>query len=159
MTEAISLDKWIEKDLKYNWHPYTQMSGLREDPPLFIEKAEGIKLFDGEGRWYYDTISSWWCNVHGHGHPHIRRAIHNQMKKLDHVLFAGATHRPACRLAERLVKITPRGLDRVFYSDNGSTAVEVALKMSVKYQHLIGTPKKIDFCACVRAITAILSGR
>jgi adenosylmethionine-8-amino-7-oxononanoate aminotransferase len=92
-----------------------------------------MKLYDYEGKFYYDTISSWWCNVHGHAHPAIREAIKQQVDELEHVLFAGFTHKPAIELSEKLVEISPKGLNRVFYSDNGSTAVEVALKMAVQY--------------------------
>ncbi|MFW5915256.1 MAG: adenosylmethionine--8-amino-7-oxononanoate transaminase [Planctomycetota bacterium] len=143
------MNEWLNKDLKYNWHPYTQMSRLEDDPPLFIEKADGIKLYDDDGNWYYDTIASWWCNVHGHGHPRIRNAVQEQMERLDHVLFAAVAHRPASELAERLVSITPEKLRRVFYSDDGSTAVEVALKMSVKYWRNQGREAKRGF-VCLR---------
>ncbi|MBE0569017.1 MAG: adenosylmethionine--8-amino-7-oxononanoate transaminase [Deltaproteobacteria bacterium] len=127
------------------WHPYTQMSALAADPPLRIERAEGLFLIDAEGNRYYDAISSWWCVVHGHGHPRIREAAARQMERLDHVLFAGVTHEPAERLSERLVAIAPEGLSRVFFSDNGSTAVEVALKMSLQYWRNAGRPEKTGF--------------
>ena len=139
------MNEWIEKDLACIWHPYTQMSTLRDHPPLLIERAEGLKLYDADGNWYYDTISSWWCNVHGHGHPRLREAVSRQMAELDHTLFGAITHRPAIELAERLVAITPPELTRVFYSDNGSTAVEVALKMSVQYWRNTGRPEKCRF--------------
>lgn len=145
------MNDWLKTDLAYNWHPYTQMSSLEEDPPLLIESAEGIKLYDADGRWYYDTISSWWCNVHGHGHPRIAGAIKRQLDKLDHTLFAGVTHRPAIELAERLIHLAPSGLQRVFYSDNGSTAVEIALKMSVQYWRNSGKPEKSGFISLDRA--------
>jgi adenosylmethionine-8-amino-7-oxononanoate aminotransferase len=138
---------WIEKDLTYNWHPYTQMRSLREAPPVLIERAEGIRLYDADGNWYYDTIASWWCNVHGHGHPRLREALARQFAELDHVLFGAIAHKPAIALAERLVKLTPEGLTRVFYSDNGSTAVEVALKMSMQYWRNLGRPEKCRFLA------------
>ena len=129
---------WIKKDLQHIWHPYTQMKDCRKWPPILIEKTKGIKLYDGKGNFYYDTISSWWCNVHGHNHPKIKQAIKKQFDSLDHILFAGFTHKPAITLAEKLLAISPRNLTRVFYSDNGSTAVETALKMSVQYWHNIG---------------------
>lgn len=141
------MDKWIEKDLKYIWHPYTQMKECRSLPPLLIEKAKGIKLYDREGNFYYDTISSWWCNVHGHNHPKIKKAIKRQLDSLEHVLFAGFTHQPAIRLAERLISIVPRNLAKVFYSDNGSTAVEAALKMSFQYWQNTGKRAKTKFVA------------
>jgi len=138
-------NKWIRKDLRHSWHPYTQMSALVSDPPLLIERAEGLFLYDSEGARYYDAISSWWCVVHGHGHPRIREAVARQMETLDHVLFAGATHTPAVRLAERLAAIAPEGLVRVFFSDNGSTAVEVALKMSLQYWRNVGKEGRTAF--------------
>lgn len=144
------MNDWLEKDLAYIWHPYTQMSALRDNPPLFIARAEGLKLYDDTGRWYYDTISSWWCNVHGHGHPRLREAVSRQMAELDHVLFGSIAHRPAVELAERLVGITPHGLTRVFYSDNGSTSIEVALKMSVQYWRNTGKPEKCRFVSLDR---------
>ena len=124
---------WIRKDLKYNWHPYTQMRDCQSFPPILIDKARGVRLYDVKGKFYYDTISSWWCNVHGHNHPRIKEAIRRQLDKLEHVLFAGFTHKPAISLAEKLVALTPLNLNRVFFSDDGSTAVEVALKMSFQY--------------------------
>lgn len=141
----------IQKDRTYNWHPYTQMSIQQDNPPLLIEKARGIKLYDTSGRWYYDTISSWWCNIHGHLHPKIVNAIKQQLNKLDHTLFAGITHKPAIELSERLIHIAPDGLQRVFYSDNGSTAVEVALKMSIQYWRNSGRPEKTKFISFDRA--------
>ncbi|MFZ3056600.1 MAG: adenosylmethionine--8-amino-7-oxononanoate transaminase [Smithella sp.] len=141
----------IQKDLTYNWHPYTQMSVQQANPPLLIEKASGIKLYDVSGQWYYDTISSWWCNIHGHLHPRIVNAIKQQLNTLDHTLFAGITHKTAIELSERLISITPDGLQRVFYSDNGSTAVEVALKMSLQYWRNSGRPEKTKFISFDRA--------
>ncbi|MDD5427918.1 MAG: adenosylmethionine--8-amino-7-oxononanoate transaminase [Candidatus Omnitrophica bacterium] len=139
------MDKWLEKDLKYNWHPYTQMKDCGNFPPIMIEKAKGIKLYDNKDNFYYDTISSWWCNVHGHNHPKITAAITKQLKMLDHVLFAGFTHKNAITLAERLVSIAPKDLTRVFFSDNGSTAAETALKISFQYWHNTGRTGKTKF--------------
>ncbi len=139
------MDEWIEKDLRYVWHPYTQAKDCEKAPPILIERAEGIKLYDKDGNFYYDTISSWWCNVHGHNHPRVKDAIKKQLDSLEHVLFAGFTHRPAIELAERLVSASPEGLERVFYSDNGSTAVEAALKISFQYWRNTGAPGKRKF--------------
>ncbi|MCQ9207161.1 MAG: adenosylmethionine--8-amino-7-oxononanoate transaminase [Omnitrophica bacterium] len=136
---------WIKRDLKHNWHPYTQMKDCGEFPPILIEKARGVKLFDNKGNFYYDTISSWWCNVHGHNHPRIKKAIKIQLDRLEHVLFAGFTHKGVILLAEKLVSIAPKNLTRVFFSDNGSTAVETALKMSFQYWKNIGKKKKTKF--------------
>lgn len=139
------MEDLLKKDLKYNWHPYTQMKDHETFPPILIKKAKGIKLFDSKGNWYYDTISSWWCNIHGHGHPAIVSAIKGQLKKIDHVMFAGFTHEPAIELSEKLLSIVPKDLTRVFYSDNGSTAVETAMKMSVQYWANKGFKKKNKF--------------
>jgi adenosylmethionine-8-amino-7-oxononanoate aminotransferase len=139
------MDSWIKKDLKYIWHPYTQMKDCRRFPPILIEKARGAKLFDNKGNFYYDTISSWWCNIHGHNHPKIKKAVKKQLDKLEHVLFAGFTHQSAIRLAEKLISITPKNLTKIFFSDNGSTAVETALKMSFQYWRNVGNRKKTKF--------------
>jgi len=138
-------NRLLRKDLRHNWHPYTQMSTLTTEPPMLIDRAEGLFLFDAEGNRYYDAISSWWCVVHGHGHPRIREAVTRQMERLDHVLFAGVTHEPAVRLASRLAAIAPEGLSRVFFSDNGSTAVEVALKMSLQCWRNLGQEERTGF--------------
>jgi adenosylmethionine-8-amino-7-oxononanoate aminotransferase len=137
--------EWLKKDLKFIWHPYTQMKDCQGLPPILIERVEGIKLYDSKGNFYYDTISSWWCNVHGHNHPRIKGAIKKQLDSLEHILFAGFTHKPAICLAEKIISITPEKLTKVFFSDNGSTAVEVALKMSFQYWQNIGMPKKKKF--------------
>ncbi len=139
------MSDWVARDLKHLWHPYTQMKDCAELPPILIERAEGLRLYDDRGNFYYDTISSWWCNVHGHNHPKIRAAIERQLSVLDHILFAGFTHENAIELAERLVAITPKNLTRVFYSDNGSTAVETALKMSLQYWRNSGCGGKTKF--------------
>jgi adenosylmethionine-8-amino-7-oxononanoate aminotransferase len=121
------------------------MKDCLTSPPILIDRAKGIKLYDNKGNIYYDTISSWWCNVHGHNHPKIKAAIKKQLNSLEHVLFAGFTHKPAILLAERLISITPRHLSRVFFSDNGSTSVETALKMSFQYWQNIGKKRKNKF--------------
>ena len=139
------MDRLIKKDLRYIWHPYTQMKDCQTLPPVLIEKAEGMKLYDNRGNFYYDTISSWWCNVHGHNHPKIKAAIKNQLDSLEHVLFAGFTHKPAIILAEKLVSISPKSLTKVFFSDNGSTANEAAIKMSFQYWQNIGKKEKTKF--------------
>lgn len=136
---------WIERDLAVNWHPYTQMQHAYEKPPVLIERARGLKLYDNKGSWYYDAISSWWCNIHGHNHPFIMEAIRAQTEVLDHVLFAGFTHRGAVELAEKLVAAAPERLTRAFFSDNGSTAVEVAMKMSFQYWQNKGTGSRTGF--------------
>ena len=149
--ELKTMTDWIQRDLRTLWHPFTQMKDCETLPPVMIVKAEGLKLYDDQGRAYDDTISSWWCNIHGHNHPTIRKAVMQQLETLDHVLFAGFTHRPAIELAERLVDITPENLNRVFFSDNGSTAVEVALKMSLQYWRNGGHPEKCRFLSLDKA--------
>ena len=137
----------LEKDLAYIWHPFTQMKDYDVNPSIVITKAKGIKLFDDKGSWYYDTISSWWCNLHGHRHPRIIKAIKKQLAKFDHVLFAGFTHKPAIQLAEALIELNHNNLQKIFFSDNGSTAVEVALKLSFQYWQNISNKEKRLFLA------------
>src|SRR5579863_5566628 len=106
---------------------------LTAPAPLPIVRAKGLYLYIEDGRKILDGISSWWVNIHGHSHPKLNEALAKQAGQLEHVMFAGFTHRPAAELAERLIALLPRNLARIFYSDNGSTAVEVALKMSLQY--------------------------
>lgn len=121
-------------DRRCLWHPYTQMKDFETMDPLFVASAKGQFLYDYAGKRYYDTISSWWSNLHGHCHPKIIEALTQQVAQLDHVHFAATTHEPGIKLAQRLVDLTPPALTRVFYSDNGSTACEVAMKMSFQYR-------------------------
>jgi adenosylmethionine---8-amino-7-oxononanoate aminotransferase len=120
-----------ERDRKVIWHPYTQHKNMIAPVPII--KGEGSLLFDENGNSYIDAVSSWWVNTHGHAHPYIAEKIYEQATKLEHVIFTGFTHEPAVLLAERLLKILPGGFSKIFYSDNGSTAVEVAIKMVVQY--------------------------
>jgi adenosylmethionine-8-amino-7-oxononanoate aminotransferase len=120
-------------DQRHIWHPFTQMLDWSREDPLVIERAEGTNLIDSEGRHYIDGVSSLWCNVHGHRHPTIDRALRSQLDRVAHSTLLGLTHAPAAELAERLIEIAPPGLSRVFYSDSGSTATEVALKMAFQY--------------------------
>jgi len=140
----------LELDRRYLWHPYTQMKDFEKDDPLFVDRADGVFLFDAQGRRYYDTISSWWCILHGHNHPGIKAAIRDQLDRLEHVHFAGTTHEGAIRLAEKLVALTPDGLSKVFYSDNGSTACEVAIKMSLQYWKHMGETRRESFVSLER---------
>jgi adenosylmethionine-8-amino-7-oxononanoate aminotransferase len=134
-----------ERDLACIWHPYTQMKVA--PAPLPIVRGEGVYLFTEDGRRLLDGISSWWVNIHGHSHPKLNAALAEQANKLEHVLFAGATHEPAVALAEQLTAILPPGLTRIFYSDNGSTAVEVAVKMAWQYWQNRGEPRRREFVA------------
>lgn len=130
------------RDLAVLWHPCTQMRDHETLPPIPIASAEGAWLTDFNGHRYLDGISSWWVNLFGHRHPRIMAGIRAQLDTLDHVLLAGFSHEPAVALAEKLVTITPPGLDRVFYTDNGSSAVEVALKMSLHYWRNLGQRRR-----------------
>ena len=130
----------IDNDKKYVWHPFTQM--MTEPDVLEIVKAEGTSLIAKDGKSYLDCNSSWWVNVHGHGHPHIAKAISEQFEKVDHIIFAGATHKKGVELSERIINTLPDNhFQKVFFSDNGSTSTEVALKMCFQYWHNQGTPK------------------
>ncbi len=120
-------------DKRLIWHPYTQMKDFEKRDLLFIDRGEGVYLFDKDGKRYFDTISSWWCIIHGHNHPLIMEKIRKQLGRLDQVQFAGTTHEGPILLANRLEGMLPQPLKRFFFSDNGSTAVEVALKMSFQY--------------------------
>jgi adenosylmethionine---8-amino-7-oxononanoate aminotransferase len=120
-----------ERDQQVIWHPYTQHKNMV--PPIPVVKGDGALLFDENNNSYIDAISSWWVNIHGHAHPYIAEKIYEQAKKLEHVIFTGFTHEPAVLLAERLLKILPGNFSKIFYSDNGSTATEVAIKMAIQY--------------------------
>ena len=143
MKTALSL---AARDARHCWHPYTQ-HGAESDPPLAVASAKDALLTLEDGRELIDAISSWWAILHGHGREELIDAMERQARKLDHVLFAGATHEPAVRLAERLCEIAPAGLTRVFYSDDGSTAVEVALKMAYQRWVQRGEPDRRVFVA------------
>ncbi|NKB82667.1 MAG: adenosylmethionine--8-amino-7-oxononanoate transaminase [Nitrospirales bacterium] len=134
-------------DHQYLWHPFTQMKEWTEAPPLIIDRGEGPYLIDNQGKQYLDGVSSLWVNIHGHRHPAIDQAIRRQLNKIAHSTLLGLSSPPAIQLARELVKIAPPGLTRVFYSDDGSTAVEVALKMAVQYwqQTTPAMPSKTHF--------------
>ncbi len=129
----------VERDRDLIWHPYTQMQNAIAHIP--IVRGEGVYLIAEDGKKYIDAISSWWVNIHGHSHPHIAKKVAEQLSTLEHVIFAGFTHPGAIELAERLLDILPSGQSKVFYSDNGSTAVEVALKMCFQYRSNLGDPR------------------
>ncbi len=136
------LKNWSELDKKYIWHPFTQMREWRSADTLVVERAEGNYLIDIEGRRYLDGVSSLWVNIHGHRKKEIDEAIIRQLNKIGHSTLLGLASVPSIELAERLVSITPAGLDRVFYSDSGSTAVEVALKIAFQYWQNLGFKEK-----------------
>jgi adenosylmethionine-8-amino-7-oxononanoate aminotransferase len=133
-------------DRRHLWHPFTQQQGWSDDdPPVVIDHAEGTNLFDTDGNVYIDGVSSLWCNVHGHRHPAIDAAVQAQLGRVAHSTMLGLSHPPAIELAERLAAIAPAGLTRVFYSDSGSTAVEVALKLAFQWWAQRGEPQRTGF--------------
>ncbi|WP_419874686.1 adenosylmethionine--8-amino-7-oxononanoate transaminase [Candidatus Pristimantibacillus sp. PTI5] len=127
------------------WHPFTQMKDYNSSDPLIIERGEGIMLYDVHGRAYYDGFSSVWLNVHGHNVPELNQAITEQLGKVAHSTLLGMANVPAIELAEKLVGIAPKGLNKVFYSDSGATGVEIAIKMAFQYWHNKGRPEKKTF--------------
>ena len=135
------LNPTVASDLAHVWHPYTQHLGMA--PPAEITRGEGAYLHTRDGRRILDMVSSWWVTLHGHGHPEIADAIAQQASTLEQVIFTGFTHEPAARLAAELVSVLPYGLNRVFYSDDGSTAVEAAIKMALQYHANRGQPRKL----------------
>ena len=137
----------IARDLATLWHPCTQMKDHEWLPLVPIRRGRGVWLEDFDGNRYLDAISSWWVNLFGHANPRINAALREQLDSLEHVILAGFSHAPAVELAERLVQVTPEGLSRVFYCDNGSSAVEAALKMSYHYWRNTGHPEKTRFIA------------
>lgn len=140
---------WIEDDLNHVWHPFTQMKTAPE--PIPIVRSENEFLFTADGRKIIDGISSWWVTLHGHNHPKIVRAIQEQAATLDQVIFAGFSHEPAAQLSSRLVKLWKNHLNRVFFSDDGSTAVEVAIKLSIQSRINSGKPNKKKIIALEHA--------
>ena len=140
-----SNDQWMQRDLAVLWHPCTQMKDHEKLPLVPIRRAEGIWLEDFDGNRYLDAVSSWWTNIFGHCNPRINDRIKQQLDQLEHVMLAGFSHAPVIELSERLVAMTPQGLDRVFYADNGSSGIEVALKMSHHYWLNHDQPQKKRF--------------
>jgi adenosylmethionine-8-amino-7-oxononanoate aminotransferase len=138
-------DNLVDRDLRVIWHPCSQMKDYERMPPVPIRSGAGVWLEDYDGRRYLDAISSWWVNLFGHCHPRISAAVAEQLGTLEQVIFAGFTHEPAIELAERLIRCVPPGLSRCFFADNGSAAVEVALKMSFHYWRNTGFPGKTRF--------------
>jgi adenosylmethionine-8-amino-7-oxononanoate aminotransferase len=137
-------------DRKLLWHPFTQQRGWEsEEPPVVIERAQGTTLWDTDGNAYIDGVSSLWCNVHGHAHPALDAAVRAQLDRVAHSTMLGLTHQPAIELARRLLAVAPPGLSRVFYSDSGSTAVEVALKMAFQWWQHRGAHGRTGF-VCLR---------
>ena len=135
----------LEKDRNYIWHPFTPLEV--EEDPIVIESAQGVYLYTADGKKIIDAVSSWWVNLHGHSNPVIANAISEQARKLEHVIFAGFTHEPAITLAENLLSVLPKNQSKIFFSDDGSTAVEVGLKMAMQYWHNKGIQTKTKIIA------------
>jgi len=140
-------DDLIALDRAHVWRPYTSSDDHERRPLFVVDRAEGPWLIAADGRRVLDASGSWWCNNLGHGHPRLREAIRRQSERVMHCTFAAATHEPAARLAAELIQVSPTGLNRVFYSDNGSTAVEVALKVAFQYWQQNGQPGRRRFVA------------
>jgi len=142
---------WQQEDLNYIWHPCSQMKDYEELPPIIIERGEGINLYDTDGKCYKDVISSWWCNLLGHCNPVISKRLKEQADKLEHVIFANFSHKPIIELCMRLAKIMPKGITKFNFADNGSSAIEMALKLSFQYFQQTGFPQKKRFMALTDA--------
>jgi len=136
---------WIQRDLAALWHPCSQMKDHETVPLIPIKSGQGVWLEDFDGKRYLDAISSWWVNLFGHANPHINQALKRQLDTLEHVILGGFSHQAAIELAEKLVAITPPNLDKCFYADNGSSAIEIALKMSFHYWRNLGQTQKTKF--------------
>jgi adenosylmethionine-8-amino-7-oxononanoate aminotransferase len=143
----LSNAKLAERSRRAIWHPCTQMKHHEAAPAIPIRRAQGVWLYDFEGRRILDAISSWWVNLLGHGHPRISAALRTQLDSLSHVMLAGLTHEPAVELAERLAKLAPRGLGHCSFGSDGASAVEIAMKMSHQYWRNLGKPRKSEFVA------------
>src|SRR5712691_4923071 len=142
------LEQW---DREHLWHPFTAMQAYAAEPPVIIERAHGCFLVDLDGKEYLDGVSSLWCNVHGHRVPEIDAAIRAQVDKIAHSTMLGLANEPSILLADRLMKIVPPNLKKVFYSDAGATATEIAFKLAVQYWFNTGHPEKNEFIAFTEA--------
>lgn len=154
---------WQKEDLKYIWHPCSQMKDYETLPPIIIERGEGINLYDINNKCYKDVISSWWCNLLGHCNPRINQAVKTQIDKLEHVIFANFSHKSVISLCKELAKVLPKGLCKFSFADNGSSAIEMALKLSFQYHYQSGNSHKKRFMALTDAyhgetLTALAMG-
>lgn len=146
--DARLLAEW---DHQFLWHPFTQMQEWLREVPLVIERGEGAYVYDIHGHRYLDGVASLWCNVHGHRHPALDRALREQLDRVAHSTLLGLTNVPAIVLAKKLVERAPASLSRVFYSDSGATAVEIALKIAAQYWQLAGEPQRTEFVSLTEA--------
>lgn len=138
---------YVKKDLEHIWHPCSQMKDYEDFPPIIADHAKGLYIYDINGKKYADVISSWWCNLLGHCSDRINTAVKDQIDKLEHVIFANFSHKPAITLCDELFKILPKGLRKFCFTDNGSSAIEAAMKMSFQYHYQTGNPQKKSFMA------------
>ena len=147
MTSPRARSEIVALDRARVWHPYTSIDAWEKTEPIVVTRAEGSSFWDADGTRYLDGNSSWWVAALGHGHPRLLRVLREQSERLAHVSLAGIAHEPEARLAEELVAAAPPGLSRVFYTDNGSTSVEVAVKIAIQAWRQRGAPKKTRFLA------------
>ena len=140
-------EELIKRDLNHIWHPCSQMMDYEELKPIMIKRGEGVNLYSYDGKKYIDVVSSWWCNLLGHCNKRINNAIKEQLDTLEHVIFANFSHIKAIELCDELVKVLPKGLEKFCFTDNGSSAIEAAMKMSFQYHHQTGNPQKTRFMA------------
>ncbi len=138
------ITKLQEKDLKYVFHPCAQMKDFEDNPPLVIKKGKGIYLYDENGKEYMDCISSWWVNLFGHANERINKVITEQINTLEHIIFANFAHEPAIDLCEALTEVLPKNINKFLFSDNGSSAIEMALKISFQYHQQTGNKNKFS---------------
>lgn len=146
-----ALTELQKRDLQHVWHPCSQMKDYEQFPPIVLKKGQGVWLYDENNHRYLDAVSSWWVNLFGHANPRISQALSDQAFTLEHAIFANFSHEPAIKVAEKLVALTPDGLNKVFFADNGSSAIEVALKMSFQYHMQTGKTTKKRFLALTDA--------
>lgn len=145
MEKLMNVEELQKEDMKYIWHPCSQMKDYEKYPPIVAESGKGCYIYGKDGKEYIDIVSSWWCNLLGHSNPKINEAMKKQMDTLEHVIFANFTHEPAIKLCQQLKTIIPEGLNKFNFSDNGSAAVECSLKMAFQYQYQTGNTKKKRF--------------
>ena len=140
----------INEDKLYVWHPYA--SAIDKNPLYAVKKAKGVNIYLESGECLIDGMSSWWCVINGYNHPVLNNALKKQISKFSHVMFGGFTHEPAVNLAKKINEITPKSLQKVFFSDSGSISVEVAMKFAIQYWHSQSFPKKKKFLTKVTMI-------